>query len=186
MINCRLAKELTIQIPPNIIGKPFEMFIRSKCNQIDMGAKRMAANANVSTWWRHQMAIFSALLAFVRGIHQSPVNSPHKGQWSGALMFSLIFAWTNDWLGKQWWGWWFETPSYSLWRHCNYLFITLLNPGDSYMSQWTAIIGSPNTGSSLQMALGHLQPPCWFDRNHSVTLPQCLREVGRSSTRHFL
>ena len=29
---------------------------------------------------------------FVRGIHRSPVNSPHKGQWRGALMFSLIHA----------------------------------------------------------------------------------------------
>ena len=34
---------------------------------------------------------------FVRGIHRSPVNSPHKGQWRGALMFSLIWAWTNSW-----------------------------------------------------------------------------------------
>ena len=32
---------------------------------------------------------------FVWGIHQSPVNSPHKGQWRGALMFSLIWAWIN-------------------------------------------------------------------------------------------
>ena len=30
---------------------------------------------------------------FVRGIHRSPVNSPHKGQWHGALKFSLICAW---------------------------------------------------------------------------------------------
>ena len=30
-----------------------------------------------------------------RGIHWSPVNLPHKGQWRGALMFSLICAWTN-------------------------------------------------------------------------------------------
>ena len=29
---------------------------------------------------------------FVRGIHRSPVNSPHKGQWRGALMFSVICA----------------------------------------------------------------------------------------------
>ena len=34
---------------------------------------------------------------FVQGIHQSPVNSPHKGQWRGDLMFSLIGAWTNSW-----------------------------------------------------------------------------------------
>ena len=45
--------------------------------------------------WRHQMETFSALLAFVRGIHRSLVNSPHKGQWCGALMFSLFCAWTN-------------------------------------------------------------------------------------------
>ena len=32
---------------------------------------------------------------FVRGIHRSPVNSPHKSQWRGSLMFSLISAWIN-------------------------------------------------------------------------------------------
>ena len=37
---------------------------------------------------------------FVRGIHRSPVNSPHKGQWRGALMFSLIYAWINDWVNN--------------------------------------------------------------------------------------
>ena len=25
----------------------------------------------------------------------------------------------NKWLSKQPWGWWLETPSSSLWRHCN-------------------------------------------------------------------
>ena len=35
---------------------------------------------------------------FARGIHRSPVNSPHKGQWRGALMFSLIFARINGWV----------------------------------------------------------------------------------------
>ena len=43
------------------------------------------------------METFSALLAIVRGIHRSPVNSLHKGQWRGYLMFSLICAWINDW-----------------------------------------------------------------------------------------
>ena len=33
---------------------------------------------------------------FVWGIHWSPVNSPHKGQWRGALMFYLICVWIND------------------------------------------------------------------------------------------
>ena len=47
---------------------------------------------------------------FVRGIHRSPVNSPHKDQWRGALIFSLICA-LNKRLSKQSWGWRFETPS---------------------------------------------------------------------------
>ena len=38
---------------------------------------------------------------FVWGIHRSPVNSPHKGQWRGALMFSLICAWTNSWVNNR-------------------------------------------------------------------------------------
>ena len=43
------------------------------------------------------METFPALLAFGRGIHLSPVDSPHKGQWRGAFMFSLIYTWTNGW-----------------------------------------------------------------------------------------
>ena len=34
---------------------------------------------------------------FVRGILRSPVDSPHKDQWRGALVISLISAWTNGW-----------------------------------------------------------------------------------------
>ena len=37
---------------------------------------------------------------FVRGIHWSPVNSPHKGQWRGALMFTLICARINGWVNN--------------------------------------------------------------------------------------
>ena len=34
---------------------------------------------------------------FVRGINRSPVNSPHKGEWRWALMFSLIIGdWVNN------------------------------------------------------------------------------------------
>ena len=69
-------------------------------------------------WWRHQMETFSTILDFMRGIHRSPVNSPHKGQWSEALMFSLICS-LNKRLSKQSWCWWFETLSRSLWHHCN-------------------------------------------------------------------
>ena len=40
---------------------------------------------------------FSRYWPFVRGIHRLPVNSPHKDQWRGALMFSLICARVNGW-----------------------------------------------------------------------------------------
>ena len=46
--------------------------------------------------WKH----FPRYWPFVRGIHRSTVNSPHKGQWRGALMFSLICAWINDWVNN--------------------------------------------------------------------------------------
>ena len=51
------------------------------------------------SWWRHQMETFSAF-PFVRRIHRSPVNSPHKGQWRGALMFTLICARINGWVNN--------------------------------------------------------------------------------------
>ena len=73
--------------------------------------------------WKH----FPRYWPFVRGSHRSPVNSLHKGQWRGALMFSLICV-LNKRLSKQSRGWWFETTTRSLWRHCNvwkqiYLFV---------------------------------------------------------------
>ena len=54
-------------------------------------------NVYTVSWWRHKMETFLRNWTFVWGIHRSPVNSPHKGQWRGALMFSLICAWTNSW-----------------------------------------------------------------------------------------
>ena len=48
----------------------------------------------------HQMETFSALLAICAEIHRSPVNSPHKGQWHGALVFSSICTWINGWVNN--------------------------------------------------------------------------------------
>ena len=47
--------------------------------------------------WKH----FPRYWPFVRGIHRFPVNSPHKGQWRRALMFSLICAWMNGWVNNR-------------------------------------------------------------------------------------
>ena len=53
------------------------------------------------TWWRHQKEEFPALLALCEGNHRSSVDSPYKGQWCGALMFSVICAWTDDWVTNR-------------------------------------------------------------------------------------
>ena len=47
--------------------------------------------------WKH----FPRYRPFVQVIHQSPVNSPHKGQWRGALVFSLICVWINGWVNNR-------------------------------------------------------------------------------------
>ena len=47
--------------------------------------------------WIH----FPRYWPFVRGIHRSSVNSPHNGQWRGALMFSLICVWINGWVNNR-------------------------------------------------------------------------------------
>ena len=46
--------------------------------------------------WKH----FLLYWPFVQGIHQSPVNSPYKGQWCGALVFSLICTQINGWVNN--------------------------------------------------------------------------------------
>ena len=47
--------------------------------------------------WKH----FTSYWSFVRGIHRSLVNSLHKGQWRGAVMFSVICAWINGWVNNR-------------------------------------------------------------------------------------
>ena len=52
------------------------------------------------SWWHHQMETFQGHWPFVRGIHRSPMDSPHKGQWRRASIF-FICAWTNSWANNR-------------------------------------------------------------------------------------
>ena len=47
--------------------------------------------------WKH----FPRYWPFVRGIHRSPVNSLHKGQWRGALIFTLMCSRINGWVNNR-------------------------------------------------------------------------------------
>ena len=68
------------------------------CN---IGGSLSSMNWVFSAWWRHQMETFSRYWPFVRGIHRSPMDSPHKGQWRGAFVFPLICAWINGWVNTR-------------------------------------------------------------------------------------
>ena len=72
----------------------------------DLLLRRLVVWHNDVIKWKH----FPRYWPFVRGIHRSPVNSPHKGQWHWALCFSLIYYWTNVWVNDR------ETGD--LRRHC--------------------------------------------------------------------
>ena len=50
--------------------------------------------------WKH----FQCYWPFVWGIHQLPVNSPQKGQWRGASVFSLTWVWINGWVNNHEYG----------------------------------------------------------------------------------
>ena len=70
------------------------------------------------SWWRRQMETHSALLAICAG--NSPVTGEFSTQRPVTRIFDVFFDLRqNKWLSKQSWGWWFETLSRPLWRHCN-------------------------------------------------------------------
>ena len=109
-----LSKPLNLLKVSDIFHKSFYMIL----SWIQMWKYSAIDHASVLTHddvikWKH----FPRYWPFVWVIHRPPVNSPHKGQWRGALVFSLICP--NKPLSKHSWGWWFETSSRSLWRQCN-------------------------------------------------------------------
>ena len=70
------------------------------------------------SWWRHQLETFSALLVLCAG--NSPVTGEFPTQSPVTRSFDVFLDLRlNKRLSKQSWGWWYETPSRSLWRHCN-------------------------------------------------------------------
>ena len=109
-----------------ILCKSYLCFQCERCNSERYGWKWPIQNHNriqskarrgcTLSWWRHEMEAFSALLAICAG------NSPITGQFPSQVTRSFDVFYDlrlNKRLSKQWWGWWFQTPSHPLWRHCN-------------------------------------------------------------------
>ena len=78
--------------------------------------------------WKH----FPCYWLFVRGIQRSPVTSSHKGQWRGALMFSLTCAWIHDWVNNR--------EAGDLRRHCAHYDVTVM---------WSSVQSHSPIGSSI-------------------------------------
>ena len=103
---------------------------------------------------------------FVWGIHRSPVNSPHKGQWREALMFSLTCAWINGWVKNR------EAGDFR--RHLTHCDVIVMHYN---MTVWILARNDINfsTASSLirlhvhrpQKGLGHLLL-CGLHGNHQI------------------
>ena len=85
---------------------------------------------------------FSALLAICAG--NSPVPGEFPAQRPVTRSFDVFFdLCPNKWLSKQSLRWWFETPSDSLWRHCNEVHWKAGNQGVSKDRGWRTITAAP-------------------------------------------
>ena len=88
--------------------------------------------------WKH----FPRYWQFVRGIHRSPMTSPHKGQWRGALMFSLICVWINGWVNNR------EAGDLRRYRVHYDVTVTCFPLPSHYVDQWW--LANWNKGNNLQ------------------------------------
>ena len=102
----------------------------------------------------------------------SPVNSPHKGQWRGDFVVS------NKGLSIKSWGWWFQTPSRPLWHHGNGF------EWDRCVSNQCQILGLCSMGGDQNRAL--MKRKCHFDED-LVKTQFPVQEVNNISAkwRHF-
>ena len=93
-------------------------------------------------------------------------NSPVPGEFPAlrpvTRSFDVYFDLRlNKRLSKQWWGWWFETPSRPLWRQCN---------DTPQVFQLGKSKSRKQTG--LRVAHGHIFNYCW---NHHFTIINAYR-----------
>ena len=106
--NLYLSREITLTVTPNVtrfwwLGQGARFYqnvsvvasARAPTGIYDTSHCNYSVYVTGESRWRHQMETFSALLALFAG------NSPHKGQWRVALMFSLICTWTHGWVNNR-------------------------------------------------------------------------------------
>ena len=102
-------------VTPNIQCIPWNMLMVWLCFIIFI--LRVPDGFMCTSWWRHQMETFSALLALWQG--NPPVTGGFPSQRPVMRNFHVFFDLRlKKRLNKQSRHRWFETPSHPLWRHC--------------------------------------------------------------------
>ena len=92
--SCLLGVSASVPISRDRWNTP--AILKFSYDYLSLEAVASAEHDGIIKWKR-----FPRYWPFVRGIHRSPVNSPHKGQWRGSLMFSLICLWTKGWVNNR-------------------------------------------------------------------------------------
>ena len=132
--------------PPRLYG--LELSERVE-NLTGVSAALMPMHLSSTSWWRHQMETFSALLAICAG------NSPGPGEFPTQRLvtrsFDVFFDLRpNKRSSKQSWDWWFGTLSRPLWRHCN---VTTFRFQKIYKRFLSSTLLTPNTPNMFIMVL---------------------------------
>ena len=105
------------QMQMNIWGFSIKWWVLTK-GRVGFVEISSAISNDVIPWWRHPIETFPTLLALFEGnssvTGEFPAQRPVK--WSFDVFLDLRL---NKRLSKQSWGWWFDMPSGSSWRHGN-------------------------------------------------------------------
>ena len=132
-------KKLTVCRPADISPALFLTVVQLFNNwRVGMVVTDDLASADLQPpWWRgpvgsHDDVIkwktFLRYWSYVRGIHRSPANFPHKGQWRGVLMFSLICAWINTWVNNR-------DAGDSRWHHAHHDVVVMISGPNAGVAQ---------------------------------------------------
>ena len=114
--------------------------------------------------WKH----FPRYWPFVRGIHRSPVNYPHKGQWRGVLMFSLICTRINGWVNNG------EAGDLRRYRgHCDVIVMS----GTEWMNKFPVYLKLPQRRSFVDPT-----PSSTFNLHYVPVTPYSSKYIGNTGS----
>ena len=116
-----------LKVCPMVLIVRQELLKISSFDTLSSPDKKKSDESHSCCHWLHKALVWNTCSSYeIRTkfwcntlVWNSPVNSPHKGQWRGALMLFLIWAWINGWLNDR--------EADDLRRHCVHYDIIVMN-----------------------------------------------------------